>query len=134
MGGFAHESVVFLQASYGEFFALQRANGVHRGRGSREGSDARNAVLGCSAAYGLLVETGLASERRIHEQFDLSAFYEIDNMRSFLSHLEEKLRRYEMRAQELLGSGRGSDAEPKIHKVPNNLIHIWLVVSVYSYE
>src|SRR5207237_8750761 len=85
-------------------------------------------------AYGLLVETGLASERRIHEQIDLSAFYEIDNMRPSLSYLADKLRRYEMRAQELLGSGRGNDSEPKILKVPGNRNYAGVVVVVYAYE
>ena len=66
-------SVVFLNRPDAKAFAAECADAVHGGGGACKGGDAGNVMGDCGAADGFLVEEGVAAERGVDDEVDLSA-------------------------------------------------------------
>ena len=83
--------MIFLKAANGKLFMAKSTNCVCCGRCAGERGDAGDSILRCRAANCFFVIPGLPPQRRIYDQVNLPALDQIDNVRSALVDLVDRL-------------------------------------------
>src|SRR5690242_6215033 len=121
---------------------LQRHNayraGLHGGdafdrrKSARDGSDARDMVLYCRPADGLLVKERLGSDRRIDEDLNLASLDEVHDIGTPLHHLINCSHLNTGFLQELGGTTRSDNPESDLHQLLRYYYRLRFVSVLYA--